>query len=205
MFCFCLSKPQAWHIITRQRVSHQPFGLYLITRQRVFSCGIDDIQGFALITLQNHGIIYYTNLNLKVKQLTIEKTESNGLLETFIETEQEKYEAKNGIACNYTPFCFVARIDDIVVGAISGATFFAEIYIDELVVTEAHRRKGIGRKLIETVLEYYKDCGFRNINCCTNEFQAPGFYEKCGFELEFVRRNKDNPKLSKYFYIKYLA
>ena len=61
------------------------------------------------------------NLNLKVKQLTIEKTESNGLLETFIETEQEKYEAKNGIACNYTPFCFVARIDDIVVGAISGA------------------------------------------------------------------------------------
>ena len=145
------------------------------------------------------------NLNLKVKQLTIEKTESNGLLETFIETEQEKYEAKNGIACNYTPFCFVARIDDIVVGAINGATFFAEIYIDELVVTEAHRRKGIGRKLIETVLEYYKDCGFRNINCCTNEFQAPGFYEKCGFELEFVRRNKDNPKLSKYFYIKYLA
>ena len=142
---------------------------------------------------------------MKVKQLTIEKTESNGLLETFIETEQEKYEAKNGIACNYTPFCFVARIDDIVVGAISGATFFAEIYIDELVVTEAHRRKGIGRKLIETVLEYYKDCGFRNINCCTNEFQAPGFYEKCGFELEFVRRNKDNPKLSKYFYIKYLA
>ena len=137
--------------------------------------------------------------------MTIEKTESNGLLETFIETEQEKYEAKNGIACNYTPFCFVARIDDIVVGAICGATFFAEIYIDELVVTEAHRRKGIGRKLIETVLEYYKDCGFRNINCCTNEFQAPGFYEKCGFELEFVRRNKDNPKLSKYFYIKYLA
>ena len=34
---------------------------------------------------------------MKVKQLTIEKTESNGLLETFIETEQEKYEAKNGI------------------------------------------------------------------------------------------------------------
>ena len=28
------------------------------------SYGIDDIQGFALITLQNHGIIHYTNLNL---------------------------------------------------------------------------------------------------------------------------------------------
>ena len=137
--------------------------------------------------------------------MTIEKLESTDLLETFIETEQVKYETEHGIACNYTPFCFVAKIDDIIVGAISGATFFAEIYIDELVVKEAYRGKGIGTELIDTVLEYYKDYGFNNINCCTNEFQAPGFYEKCGFELEFVRKNKANPKLSKYFYIKYLA
>ena len=129
--------------------------------------------------------------------------ESNDLIETFIEAEQVKYEEQNGISCNYTPFCFVAKNDDTIVGAISGATFFAEIYIDELVVKEAYRGKGIGTELIDTVLEYYKDYGFNNINCCTNEFQAPGFYEKCGFELEFVRKNKANPKLSKYFYIKY--
>ena len=137
--------------------------------------------------------------------MTIEKAESNELLEIFIEAEQANYEAKHGIACNYTPFCFVAKIDDTIVGAITGATFFAEIYIDELVVKEAHRGKGIGTGLVNTVLEYYKDYGFNNINCCTNEFQAPQFYEKCGFELEFVRNNKTNPKLSKYFYIKYLA
>ena len=137
--------------------------------------------------------------------MTIEKLESTDLLETFIETEQVKYETEHGIACNYTPFCFVAKNDDTIVGAISGATFFAEIYIDELVVKEAYRGKGIGTELIDTVLEYYKDYGFNNINCCTNEFQAPGFYEKCGFELEFVRKNKANPKLSKYFYIKYLT
>ena len=35
-----LSKPQVWYIITLQRVSHQPFGLYIITRQSVFSCGL---------------------------------------------------------------------------------------------------------------------------------------------------------------------
>ena len=137
--------------------------------------------------------------------MTIEKMKSNDLIETFIEAEQVKYEEQNGISCNYTPFCFVAKIDDTIVGAISGATFFAEIYIDELVVKEAYRGKGIGTELIDTVLEYYKDYGFNNINCCTNEFQAPGFYEKCGFELEFVRKNKANPKLSKYFYIKYLT
>ena len=26
----------------------------------------------------------------------------------------------------------------------------------------------------------------------------------CGFELEFVRENKSDPRLNKYFYIKYL-
>ena len=53
------------------------------------------------------------------------------------------------------------------------------------------------------VEDYYKDSGFNNMNTMTNEFQAPQFYEKCGFELEFVRKNKDNPKLNKYYYVKY--
>ena len=115
--------------------------------------------------------------------MTIEKEHSTGIIGTFIEAEQVKYEAEHGIDCNYTPFCFVAKIDDTIIGAIAGATYFSEIYIDELVVKEGHRRKGIGTKLIDTVLEYYKDSGFNNVNCCTNEFQAPQFYEKCRFEL----------------------
>ena len=135
--------------------------------------------------------------------MNIEKVESNEKIENIIEEEQEKYEEKNGVTCNYTPFCFVAKIDDEVVGAISGATCFSEVYIDELVVMEQHREKGIGTELIKKVEDYYKDSGFNNMNTMTNEFQAPQFYEKCGFELEFVRKNKDNPKLNKYYYVKY--
>ena len=135
--------------------------------------------------------------------MNIEKVESNEKLENIIEEEQQKYETKNGVTCNYTPFCFVAKIDDEVVGAISGATCFSEVYIDELVVMEQHRGKGIGTELIKKVEDYYKDSGFNNMNTMTNEFQAPQFYEKCGFELEFVRKNKDNPKLNKYYYVKY--
>ena len=135
--------------------------------------------------------------------MKIEKVESNEEIENFIEEEQEKYEAKNEIVCNYTPFCFIAKENDELVGAIAGATFFSEVYIDELVVKEDLRGKDIGTKLINAVEEYYKDSGFNNMNTCTNEFQAPKFYEKCGFELEFVRKNKDNPKLNKYYYVKY--
>lgn len=135
--------------------------------------------------------------------MNIEKIESSDQIENFIEEEHEIYETKNGIECNYKPFCFVARIDEKVVGAIAGATFFSEVYIDELVVKEEYRGQDIGTELIKAVEDYYKDKGFNNMNTCTNEFQAPKFYEKCGFELEFVRKNKDNPKLNKYFYVKY--
>lgn len=45
---------------------------------------------------------------------------------------------------------------------------------------------------------------YNNINLTTYEFQAPKFYEKCGFEIEFIRKDRENPKLSKYFLVKYL-
>ena len=43
--------------------------------------------------------------------------------------------------------------------------------------------------------------GYEKIALTTFGFQAPEFYKKLGYELEFVREDKD-PKLSKYFYIK---
>lgn len=135
--------------------------------------------------------------------MNIEKVESNKKIEKFIEDEQQKYERNNGIVCSYIPFCFTAKDGDEIIGSIAGATFFSEVYIDELIVKEEYRRKNIGTQLIKYVEDYYKDKGFNNMNTCTNEFQAPKFYEKCGFELEFVRKNKNNPKLNKYFYVKY--
>lgn len=56
---------------------------------------------------------------------------------------------------------------------------------------------------IKAVEEYYKDKDFENINLTTYAFQAPEFYKKCGFEVEFVRNSKENFKLTKYFLVKY--
>ena len=121
----------------------------------------------------------------------------------IIEEELDKYDAKNNISCNYKPFGFVAYENDVFIGAVTGYTCFAEVYIDDLVVKEEHRGKEIGTKLIKEVENYYKDKNFNNMNLVTNGFQAPKFYEKCGFQLEFVRENKDNPKLNKYFFVKF--
>lgn len=135
--------------------------------------------------------------------MRIEKTETSEEIESFTEKAQQDYEKENGAVCNYTPFCFVAKEDNKIVGVIAGATFFSEVYIDELVVDKKHRGKDIGTQLIKAVEDYYKNSGFDNMNTCTNKFQAPKFYEKCGFQLEFVRKNKTNSKLNKYFYVKH--
>ena len=136
--------------------------------------------------------------------MEISKAELDSKVEALIEIEQEKYETRNGIHCNYTPFCFVAKLGDEITGAVSGASFFSEIYIDELIVMDVYRGKGIGTQLIKAVEEFFSGRGFNNINLCTNGFQASGFYEKSGFDLEFIRENRSDSRLNKYFYIKYL-
>ena len=65
MFCFCLSKPQAWYIIAAQRAVYIIKGgeppLYLITRQRAFFLRLDDIQHFVLV-IYNATHWWYTRL-----------------------------------------------------------------------------------------------------------------------------------------------
>lgn len=78
------------------------------------------------------------------------------------------------------------------------------MHIGDLIVKEEYRNKKIGTKLVNAVEEYYKDKRFRNINLTTYGFQAPTFYEKCGFKIEFIREDKGNSKLTKYFLIKYI-
>ena len=76
--------------------------------------------------------------------------------------------------------------------------------LEDVIVYEENRNKHIGSKLIKAVEEHFKDTKFKNINLTTYGFQAPEFYKKCGFEVEFIRKNETNPKLDKYFLIKYL-
>lgn len=121
----------------------------------------------------------------------------------MIDTEFNKYAIKSGVTCNYQPFNFIAKDDNKVVGLIQGNSYYKEVHISNLIILEDYRNKNLGTKLVEMVEKYYKNKGFENINLTTYGFQAPEFYKKCGFEIEYVRHNKENPKLTKYFLVKY--
>ena len=121
----------------------------------------------------------------------------------IIDSEFNKYATKNGVVCNYTPFSFVAKENDEIIGLITGHSYYKEVHIGDLIVYEEYRNKHIGTKLVETVENYFKDKGFENMNLTTYGFQAPEFYKKCGFKVEYIRENKENQKLNKYFLVKY--
>ena len=122
----------------------------------------------------------------------------------MIEAGHAQYEQSHSVEINYQRFVLTAEENDVVVGVLIGYTAYAEVYIDDLWVDRSFRKRSIGTRLIEALETRFAGSIFDYICLCTSEFQAPAFYEKCGFELEFKRLNERNPKFNKYFYIKYL-
>ena len=133
--------------------------------------------------------------NPKIRMLD-EADESVG---EFIHHEFLRYGEQNDVTLNYDEFCFIAEDGETnIIGAVTGRAYYNEVHIGDLIVNESHRRSGLGRQLVHAVEECYKGKGYDVITLTTFGFQAPEFYKKLGYTVEFVRENKD-PKLVKYF------
>ena len=125
-------------------------------------------------------------------------------VEQHMEQDLAAYESEHGIDVNYQRFYLIYEDDSShVIGVLNAYTAFSEVYIDDLWVDSENRGQGIGSLLIKALEEKFTDQGFNNINLVTSAFQAPDFYKKCGFKLEYIRENKHNPKLTKFFFVKF--
>ena len=125
-------------------------------------------------------------------------------IEKVMRKDLIEYETNHGIDVNFKRFVLVLTDEtDKVIGVLNAYTAYSEVYIDDMWVHKSYRGKGCGKQLIQTLEDHFESKGFNNINLVTSAFNAPGFYEKCGFTAEFVRENKVNPKLTKTFFVKY--
>ncbi|MDF1678043.1 MAG: GNAT family N-acetyltransferase [Legionellaceae bacterium] len=113
------------------------------------------------------------------------------------------YEKSRGINVDYQPFALeLFDADGDVIGVLEAFSSYSCVHIQDLWIDEAHRGKGYGRQLISVLEKYAASKSSHNINTVSCDFQAPDFYKKCGFEVEFVRKNLHNPKLNMTFFIK---
>ena len=88
----------------------------------------------------------------------------------------------------------VAEISGKIVGFIS-VIFYRTVFhkggtalINELIITQAERGKGIGGLLVKMAQDEALDRGFDEIEVGTEKTNtlAQGFYRKCGFDKEYV-------------------
>ena len=96
----------------------------------------------------------------------------------------------NNILINADNCVYVATENGKIVGWIHGfyslrieSEFFVEI--GGLVVDENFRKSGIGKKLVDKVIEWskLKDCGKVRVRCNVIRKESHRFYENIGFEI----------------------
>lgn len=100
------------------------------------------------------------------------------------------------------PIEIIARDErNEIIGGLYGRSIWGTLEVKTFVVKPENRNKGIGRKLIIEAEKEAKNRNCRFISLDTFSFQAPGFYEKLGFEK--IGTETDFPKgFEKYYYRK---
>ena len=123
----------------------------------------------------------------------------------FINEEFSSYAEQNNVDLNFNEFCFIIESDSgEILGAITGHAYYNEVHIGDLIIHKAHRKCGLGSKLVSAVEEAFQNAGYDKITITTFGFQAPEFYKKLGYIVEFIREDK-NPNLCKYFFSKQIT
>jgi len=70
-----------------------------------------------------------------------------------------------------------------IVGGVSGRTIYNQFLIEVAWVSQEFRRSGLGQSLMQRAEKEAKARGCLAAQVDTLSFQAPGFYQKLGFEI----------------------
>ena len=91
-----------------------------------------------------------------------------------------------------------------IIAAVTGHTWGGTCQVTHVWVHESQRRKGLGAALMNAVESEAVRRGCRQVLLSTHSFQAPGFYERLGYERQAAI--EDYPKgHANVFYMKRLA
>jgi GNAT superfamily N-acetyltransferase len=94
------------------------------------------------------------------------------------------YNAQQAGDDNSQIVCFVLQSpDETIVGGVIGVVYWDWFSLDLMWMEEAYRGQGYGRRLLALAEEEARKRGARHAHLDTFSFQAPGFYEKHGYEV----------------------
>jgi ribosomal protein S18 acetylase RimI-like enzyme/8-oxo-dGTP pyrophosphatase MutT (NUDIX family) len=100
---------------------------------------------------------------------------------------QQAIESTGMDGLNEEPVSFEIFDETEFVGAIVVQPFWEQLHIKYLFVEKNYRGQGIAHLLMNHALEFGKKRGYHFVFVETMSFQAPEFYKKMGFTIEFSR------------------
>lgn len=102
----------------------------------------------------------------------------------FLDDQLEAFNAQATGRDDYRPLNLAVRHDDdSIVAGLKAVTGWDWLYIQVLWVHEDHRRSGLGRRLMKQAEEEARGRGCIGSCLSTFSFQAPQFYERCGYSF----------------------
>jgi GNAT superfamily N-acetyltransferase len=130
----------------------------------------------------------------------IEVSEQNHPEEqALVENALRAYNASSAPQANYLPLRLtIKNAEGTVMGGLIGHSSYEWLFISVLIIPEALRGKGMGRRLMEQAEEIARARKLTGIWLDTFDFQARPFYERLGYRI--FGELKDHPRgISQYW------
>lgn len=122
-------------------------------------------------------------------------------IQAKINDEFYKYQIETTGPIEYKTVVFTARQNNELIGVLTAIIKWGQLHIKTLIVDSTYRKHGIGSQLMQQTFNYGRDNGCTIVYVETSSFQAPDFYKKIGFVVEFIRDGYKNGY--SYYYLKY--
>lgn len=148
-----------------------------------FSC--DFLSNSATILLQKEEGV--------MQELYHLKRDDNPILETILYAglNDEAVAAKGMNRISTFGICIKNETQNILGGA-KGVVLYGNLYVDALWMDKKIRHQGWGAKLMAEAENIGKECGCTFATVNTMDWEALPFYQKLGYNIEFIREGFEN-------------
>ena len=125
-------------------------------------------------------------------------------LEDKIQANFREYATSQGVPSDYRPLTVRLERDGVLLGGLVGSTIRGWLYVENFALPAAERGTGLGRRILALAEAEAVRRGCTGAFLMTVQFQAPGFYERLGYQA-FARLSGQEPRFDRIWYGKRFA
>jgi GNAT superfamily N-acetyltransferase len=126
-----------------------------------------------------------TRKSINVPEYTVSITDSPDPVDVdVVKQGLDAYDASQGAVVDWVPLALFARDrDGVIVGGLTGSTYWGYLYVGRLWTEQRHRNAGLGSRLLADAEQEARRRGCHSVHLMTGSFNALPFYQKRGYTI----------------------